>query len=193
VTTVTTLFSLVCERREKGREWDSGRATPHKHEKSANPRHGSSPSSPIVTASHANFAYFNGATRPDRRAVKYVEGNGASKREKSAKREHIPGGAEGGDFRIRDQKLSHLSQLSRLGNLYFACFFSLHRFVHCWEVLISDVTPVQIRFQDEELAALDSYRRDQLNPPSRAKAARELIRRALSERTGGHSEADAAA
>jgi hypothetical protein len=59
--------------------------------------------------------------------------------------------------------------------------------------LMSDVTPVQIRFQDEELAALDSYRRDQLNPPSRAKAARELIRRALSERTGGHSEADAAA
>jgi hypothetical protein len=122
-----------------------------------------------------------------------MKGTGRAKGRSRQSASIIPGGAEGGDFRIRDQKLSHLSQLSRLGNLYFACFFSLHRFVHCWEVLMSDVTPVQIRFQDEELAALDSYRRDQLNPPSRAKAARELIRRALSERTGGHSEADAAA
>jgi hypothetical protein len=47
-----------------------------------------------------------------------------------------------------------------------------------------DVTLVQIRFQDEERDALDSYRRQQLNPPSRAQAARELIRRALSERSG---------
>jgi hypothetical protein len=47
-----------------------------------------------------------------------------------------------------------------------------------------DVTLVQIRFQDEERDALDCYRRQQVNPPSRAQAARELIRRALSERAG---------
>jgi hypothetical protein len=46
-----------------------------------------------------------------------------------------------------------------------------------------DVTLVQIRFQDDERDALDSYRRRQLNPPSRAQAARELIRRALNDRS----------
>jgi len=40
-------------------------------------------------------------------------------------------------------------------------------------------TPVQVRLQDEEREALDSYRREQPNPPSRAAAARELIRYAL--------------
>lgn len=43
------------------------------------------------------------------------------------------------------------------------------------------VTPVQVRLPDEECAALDDFRREQQNPPSRASAARELIRRALSE------------
>jgi len=47
-----------------------------------------------------------------------------------------------------------------------------------------DVTLVQIRFQDKEREALDSYRREQLNPPSRAQAARELIRQALHQRSG---------
>jgi len=42
-------------------------------------------------------------------------------------------------------------------------------------------TPVQIRLHDEELHALDEYRRQHANPPSRAAAGRELIRRALSE------------
>jgi hypothetical protein len=43
-------------------------------------------------------------------------------------------------------------------------------------------TPVQVRLQDEDRDALDSYRREKLNPPSRAQAARELIRRALAQR-----------
>ena len=45
-------------------------------------------------------------------------------------------------------------------------------------------TPVQVRLQDDERDALDNYRRQQSNPPSRGQAARELIRRALSEHTG---------
>jgi hypothetical protein len=47
-----------------------------------------------------------------------------------------------------------------------------------------EVTLVQIRFQEDERDALDSYRRQQPNPPSRAQAARELIRRALGQRSG---------
>jgi hypothetical protein len=43
------------------------------------------------------------------------------------------------------------------------------------------VTPIQVRLPDEERDALDTYRREQQNPPSRARAARELIRRALRE------------
>jgi hypothetical protein len=41
------------------------------------------------------------------------------------------------------------------------------------------VTPVQVRLPDEERNALDQYRRAQQNPPSRARAARELICLAL--------------
>jgi hypothetical protein len=44
------------------------------------------------------------------------------------------------------------------------------------------VTPIQVRLPDEERDALDNYRREQRNPPSRAQAARELIRRSLGER-----------
>ena len=43
-------------------------------------------------------------------------------------------------------------------------------------------TPIQVRLPDDECSALDTYRREQENPPSRAKAARELIGRALNER-----------
>lgn len=43
------------------------------------------------------------------------------------------------------------------------------------------VTPIQIRLPDDERDALDAFRRQKPNPPSRAKAARELICRALSE------------
>jgi hypothetical protein len=45
-------------------------------------------------------------------------------------------------------------------------------------------TPVQVRFEPAEREALDNYRRQQANPPSRAQAARDLICLALSERGG---------
>jgi hypothetical protein len=35
-------------------------------------------------------------------------------------------------------------------------------------------TAIQVRLPDDELGALDSYRRKKLNPPSRSKALREL-------------------
>jgi hypothetical protein len=47
-----------------------------------------------------------------------------------------------------------------------------------------DVTPIQIRFQSDELAAIDAYRRTQSNPPSRPQAIRELLKGALTERFG---------
>jgi hypothetical protein len=40
-------------------------------------------------------------------------------------------------------------------------------------------TPVQVRLQDDELSALDRYRREKLNPPSRSRALRALARIAL--------------
>ena len=36
--------------------------------------------------------------------------------------------------------------------------------------------PVQVQLQDDELRALDNYRREQINPPSRADALRQLAR-----------------
>lgn len=45
-------------------------------------------------------------------------------------------------------------------------------------------TPIQVRLSDDEREALDNYRREQRNPPSRAQAARQLIRGALSGRQG---------
>ena len=47
---------------------------------------------------------------------------------------------------------------------------------------MADVTLVQLRIGDDERAALDSYRRQQSNPPSRPQAIRELLRRALGQR-----------
>jgi hypothetical protein len=44
-------------------------------------------------------------------------------------------------------------------------------------------TPVQIRLQDDVLRLLDDFRRGQANPPSRAQAGRELIRRGLGGQT----------
>jgi hypothetical protein len=41
-------------------------------------------------------------------------------------------------------------------------------------------TLVQVRLQDDELNALDHYRREKLNPPSRPRALRELAQIALS-------------
>jgi hypothetical protein len=40
-------------------------------------------------------------------------------------------------------------------------------------------TPVQVRLPDEELGALDRYRREKLNPPTRGRALRDLVRIAL--------------
>jgi hypothetical protein len=42
-----------------------------------------------------------------------------------------------------------------------------------------DAVPVQIRFQLEELAAIDAYRRAQKNPPSRPQAVRDLLKSVL--------------
>lgn len=48
-------------------------------------------------------------------------------------------------------------------------------------------TPVQVRLQDQERDALDQYRREFPNPPTRGQAARDLIRRALTERVASAS------
>ena len=40
-------------------------------------------------------------------------------------------------------------------------------------------TPIQVRLPDEERDMLDAFRRQQQNPPSRAQAAREFIRRGV--------------
>lgn len=40
---------------------------------------------------------------------------------------------------------------------------------------------VQLRLRPDEVAALDRYRGDQSNPPSRMKAAHQIVRRALAE------------
>jgi hypothetical protein len=40
-------------------------------------------------------------------------------------------------------------------------------------------TPVQVRLQNDELSALDSYRREKVNPPFRSRALRELANFAL--------------
>lgn len=53
---------------------------------------------------------------------------------------------------------------------------------------MSSGTPVQVRLPDSERDALDRYRRRQLNPPSRARAARDLISRALADDQTEESE-----
>ena len=55
------------------------------------------------------------------------------------------------------------------------------------EVGIDTKTPVQVRFPDEERNLLDSYRRQQANPPSRAQATFDLVRRALKDHFGSDS------
>lgn len=49
--------------------------------------------------------------------------------------------------------------------------------------------PVQARLTPADLKALDDYRREQPNPPSRARAARELIRLALGLADLSHARA----
>ncbi len=41
---------------------------------------------------------------------------------------------------------------------------------------------IQIRFGDEECAAIDNYRRAQVNPPTRPQAVRALVSQALANR-----------
>jgi hypothetical protein len=52
----------------------------------------------------------------------------------------------------------------------------------------TDVTFVQLRFDPDEIERLDRYRRSQSNPPTRSKAAQELIQRALSGRVAATDE-----
>jgi len=56
---------------------------------------------------------------------------------------------------------------------------------------MEDVTPIQILFQNDELAAIDAYRRNQSNPPTRPDAARKLIRYALNQRANRGDDVDA--
>jgi hypothetical protein len=51
-------------------------------------------------------------------------------------------------------------------------------------------TPIQVRLQGEELAALDRRRREQPNPPSRGSELRKLIRAVLLDATPLHNEGD---
>jgi len=57
-----------------------------------------------------------------------------------------------------------------------------HASSHAWSIELPAGTPVQVRLPDEEREALDTYRREQRDPPSRAQALRDLARRALNER-----------
>jgi hypothetical protein len=54
---------------------------------------------------------------------------------------------------------------------------------------MAEKTPVQVVLQNEELAAIDSYRRTQLNPPTRPQAIRDLLRDALTEHSRSNSSA----
>jgi hypothetical protein len=53
---------------------------------------------------------------------------------------------------------------------------------------MSILTPIQARLTDAELDALDGFRRAHKDPPTRAQAARELIRRGLDR--GNSTEAE---
>jgi hypothetical protein len=52
--------------------------------------------------------------------------------------------------------------------------------------------PIQIRFELDELAAIDSYRRTQANPPTRPQAIRDLLRHALSKRAEANDDRNVA-
>jgi len=58
------------------------------------------------------------------------------------------------------------------------------------QIAMPAVTPIQVRLPDEERDALDAFRREHQNPPSRAQAVRQLIRRAL-HMSGQSSAAEA--
>jgi hypothetical protein len=54
-------------------------------------------------------------------------------------------------------------------------------------------TPIQILLQNDELAAIDAYRRTQPNPPTRPQAIRDVLRNALSHASAPGAESDRAA
>jgi hypothetical protein len=54
-------------------------------------------------------------------------------------------------------------------------------------------TPVQILLQDDELAAIDAYRRTQPTPPTRPQAIRDVLRNALSRASVSGAEVERAA
>jgi hypothetical protein len=58
---------------------------------------------------------------------------------------------------------------------------------------MQNVTPVQVRFQTDELAAIDEYRRTLPNPPTRPQAIRDVLRNALGRRANGDNNAGASA
>jgi hypothetical protein len=59
-------------------------------------------------------------------------------------------------------------------------------------IFMHEKLPIQIRFELDELAAIDSYRRAQPNPPTRPQAIREILHHALTERSAT-AEAEARA
>jgi hypothetical protein len=50
--------------------------------------------------------------------------------------------------------------------------------------------PIQVRLQSDERDALDRWRRQQPNPPTRSGALRELARAALRNSMSSHDESD---
>jgi hypothetical protein len=50
---------------------------------------------------------------------------------------------------------------------------------------MAEKTPIQVLFQDDELAAIDEYRRMQSNPPTRPQAIRDVLRNVLGQRVNG--------
>jgi len=57
---------------------------------------------------------------------------------------------------------------------------------------MAEKTPIQVQFPDDELAAIDAYRRTQVNPPTRPQAIRDVLRNALGRRASGGANACAA-
>jgi hypothetical protein len=54
---------------------------------------------------------------------------------------------------------------------------------------MAEKTPIQVQFPEDELAAIDAYRRTQMNPPTRPQAIRDVLRDALGRRFNGNNDA----
>jgi hypothetical protein len=53
---------------------------------------------------------------------------------------------------------------------------------------MAEKTPIQVQFPEDELAAIDAYRRTQMNPPTRPQAIRDVLRDALGRRFNGNND-----